>query len=83
MQAQRAIREYSCATTYIQGSAAVLDDILALGEANPPIAPLLNELNSMLTARAVQRMSQKCSDVELTYLELQWYRLKQQFQQTE
>lgn len=80
IQVSRAIRQYSCEVTGLQGQVDGLQFLRKLSEAQPNptarymVAQVAKAYEEQMTYG--QLSTKSCEDVELTYIETQFYRLK-------
>ncbi len=85
MMVSQKIRQYTCEVTHLQGvvDTAKFIDKLAAHPQNNKVAPILNELSRIIITSESAISPGECVDVEITYLEVQWFRLKQAMQALE
>lgn len=79
MMVSQKIRQYSCEVTHLQG---VVDSIkyldrLTEAQTNENVKAMVGAVAQNFKENAQFITPETCVDVELTYLEVQWYRLKQ------
>ena len=83
IQVSRAIRQYSCEVTGLQGQVDGLQFLRKLTEAqdNPTAKYMVSQVAKAyeMQLNTGQLGSMNCVDVELTYIETQWYRIKRNF----
>lgn len=83
MQVSKAIRQYSCEVTGLQGQVSGLKFLRKLTEAqtNPTAKLMVSQVAKAYEQQMTygQLDEVDCVNVELTYLETQWYRLKREF----